>query len=638
MAKKIDQNNETFVGDFSKGAATKGGETFVSRALNGIVDSIEKKYGQAKVLFGQGFTRYLSNATKRYNSVKTIATGIEPRSIIGKDNIYVNIGVSYGKKTIGTETVEPLLNVSKNILIFGTGGIGKSMLMRYFFLNTANRGDYVPVLLELRKISEQGAGELSVIDLIYSCMSNFDVELPRDQFEYSLRLGKYLFLFDGLDEVKDALLPEAEEAIQLFASRYPNNPCIITSRPRQELTHLETFIPISANTLSKEQAICMAKKIWKEDEKTIEFCRQLEETLYEKHKSFAEIPLLLSMMGLTFMRNSSIPDHLADFYQKAYEALYSVHDGQDKGYFHREFKCKDLDERSFTKLWARFCFQTYNDEKYEFERNDLLEYLKRSIQKLNLAVKEDDFLSDLRNVVCMIVEDGSTFKFSHRSFQTYFAAVYTVGLTDDQQKKLFEKIFGDPFLAVQHDEFFAILFQVEHDRFLKNAFEDTVSDLLNIVNRSPHPDIELLKAEIDAVSLEPGPELKKAKHFYFNLGTYNSIPKYVNTAYFFGRLSRPLLSVPDSAVMTRCVDDVVQFIIKNIEIVGCGAEKIPNNGISFKALDLCESIAFEDKIVFYNKLCTINGTTSLRKLMMNWLDDVRRKQESLSFAGFVDEL
>lgn len=638
MAKKIDQNSETFVGDFSKGAATKGGETFVNRALNGILDSIEKSYGQAKVLLGQGFTRYLCNATKRYNSVKTIATGIEPRSIIGKDNIYVNIGVSYGENTIITETVEPLLNVSNNILIFGTGGIGKSMLMRYFFLNTANRGNYVPVLLELRKISEQEAGKLSVIDLVYSCMSNFDVELPRDQFEYSLRLGKYLFLFDGLDEVKDALLPEAEEAIQLFASRYPNNPCIITSRPRQELTHLETFVPISANTLSKEQAICMAKKIWKEDEKTIEFCRQLEETLYEKHKSFAEIPLLLSMMGLTFMRNSSIPDHLADFYQKAYEALYSVHDGQDKGYFHREFKCKNLDERSFTLLWARFCFQTYHDERYEFEKDDLLEYLKRSIQKLNLTVKEDDFLSDLRNVVCMIVEDGSTFKFSHRSFQTYFAAVYTVGLTDDQQKRLFENILDDPFPVIQHDEFFYILSQIEHDRFLKNAFKETVTALLDIVNISPYPDIELLKKEFDGVSLGPDSDLKNAVRFYSNIGTPNRAPKYANTVRCLWRLFRPLLSFPDSAEMTRCADDIVQFIVKNIKIVDCGAGNNPNDGISFEALDSSESIAFEDKIVFYNKLCTVEGTPSLRKIMMDWLDDLRRKQESLSFAGFVDEL
>ena len=147
------------------------------------------------------------------------------------------------------------------------------MMMRYLFLNTANRGEYVPVLLELRKISKQTSGNISIMDLIYTCMKDFDVELPREQFEFSLQIGKYLFFMDGFDEVKESMAVETAEQIQKFGSKYPNNPCIITTRPGRDTAPLETFTTVKSLPLSKEQAVELAKKIWDEDEKTREFCK-----------------------------------------------------------------------------------------------------------------------------------------------------------------------------------------------------------------------------------------------------------------------------------------------------------------------------------------------------------------------------
>ena len=44
-----------------------------------------------------------------------------------------------------------MLEISNNLLILGTGGVGKSMLTRYLFLDTAEYEGYVPVLIELRR-------------------------------------------------------------------------------------------------------------------------------------------------------------------------------------------------------------------------------------------------------------------------------------------------------------------------------------------------------------------------------------------------------------------------------------------------------------------------------------------------------
>ena len=47
-----------------------------------------------------------------------------------------------------------------------------------------------------------------------------------------------------------------------------------------------------------------------------------------------------------------------------------------------------------------------------------------------------DFIRDSISNVCMILQDGVSYKFSHRSFQEYFAGVGVSKLDDQTQKKL----------------------------------------------------------------------------------------------------------------------------------------------------------------------------------------------------------
>ena len=144
----------------AESAAKKVGEKAVDRGLNAIIDFVKSKFGETQVKIGVVFDRYLENATQRYNQIRTLATGTTPRNIIGEDSLYVNIGLNYNGAEIDTSTVDSMLEISNNLLILGTGGVGKSMLTRYLFLDTAEYEGYVPVLIELRRIGNQPSGQL----------------------------------------------------------------------------------------------------------------------------------------------------------------------------------------------------------------------------------------------------------------------------------------------------------------------------------------------------------------------------------------------------------------------------------------------------------------------------------------------
>lgn len=602
-------------------ASKKVGEKAADRALNGIMDSLKNVYDGAQIYLGTAFKRYLENATRRYNQVKTLATGQAARNIIGKDNIYVSIGVQHQGKEIGTEMVEPLLNISKNILIQGTGGIGKSMLMRYLFLNTANRGTYVPVLLQLRRISNQKIDNISILDLIYMSMKDFDIQLPREQFEYSLRLGKYLFLLDGFDEVKEDMAKGTAEEIQKFCAKYPKNPCIITSRPRRDISPLETFTEVKSSTLNLEQAVLLASKIWKEDEKTREFCRQLREGLYEKHRDFAENPLLLSMMFLTFMKNNSVPEHLAEFYNKAFDAIYAAHDNHDKGYFLREYKCKDLDESGFRMILYHFCFHTYFKEMYEFSKKQIVSFLTRAIQKQKIKdISAEDYLKDLCDVVCILVEEGEIYRFSHRSFQTYFAACYTANvLTDEQQKKLFQTELSQAVWWNKAD-YYELLAQIELRRFTENALEERLRYIQDSTLKNICPDAEFFKLQFVGVEFED----ERIGLLIGNDWNYNIVDLF--RQYALEKKCR-VYKEPEKEKK-----ELFKTLLKRIK--GVQEDKF----VEFKIIDLSDKITVEERKFIWDFIIYERDIIELRSEIDKWLKEIDASRAVLATTNFIDDL
>lgn len=508
--------------------------------------------------------------------------------------------------------MEPLLEISKHLVIEGTGGIGKSMLLRYLFLKTAMDGDYIPVLLTLRKINKQASDKINIFQLIDICMAEFKGRLPREQFEYSLDRGKYLFLLDGLDEVKQELAVPTIKAIQGFCAKYPDNPCFITSRPRQNLMPLETFKVVKSGLLRKEQAVELASKLDPENEKTAEFCRQLEEELFEKHKDFAENPLLLGMMFLTFRRTNSIPDHLADFYGKTFEALYSLHDSTNKGTYQREFHCKELNEPSFRNLLAYFCFQSYFQEDYEFSKDSILAYMEKGIRKLGLSqVRAQDYIDDLCDAVCILVEEGEIYRFSHRNFQAYFAACYTMGFSDEQQKQLFARhCFPNNYTPYARLDYCRLMMQLESHRFAINALEPDLRSLLEQADKSPFPDVFFLK------------------HIHEKFEVFSG--------YISFDIVAPLYYIIILAV-NKCF--YVRYSNYDFDYIASYVRKTWHYySLSFNQIDSSPFLTDEERTNLYATLVKAAGIPELRAAIRDWLQKLDEQRANLQQDDFLESL
>lgn len=472
---------------------TAGGKavatSFTNKAVDFMMRKIHEAHEKITIESGAAFDAYLKNAYNALNWKRTLASGDESLCIIGENSMYVDIGAYYttpdGKEyNVNTSNVKTILSANDRedkIIIDGTGGAGKSMLMRYLFVDTVfrNAGDYVPVYMELSKIKVNSTHEIDIRAFMRQSMDNYGkISLSDDIFDYSLEQGGYVFLFDGFDEVKEDDANAVLDALQKFSAKYSNNAFIISSRERLRLRSLSSFQIIHAKELSKDKAIELAQKFPGHPDTISKFCENLKDNWFQTHREFAKNPLLLTMMFITFEQNGDISSCLPDFYQDCFDALYNKHDVEHKVGFNRTFHC-NISKREFQAVFSYFCFHTWRKEIYDFSEDEMLELLEKSLKKQNLSVSAEDYLKDLTDSLCMIIYEGHRYRFAHRSFQTYFAAKYTRTLSDQQQKEFLMDKFHWDSKTYRDNNYLDLLNQVDHERFVNNFIEPTFQNIIS---------------------------------------------------------------------------------------------------------------------------------------------------------------
>lgn len=442
--------------------ATKLIEDSIKIAWEKVCQFFKDKNNELSIDYGYAYEQYLRNTFNKNSKIKTIIYRRVPKDLY---SFYECIGVLNDNTIINTDDVNNLLSVDNKIIITGTGGIGKSILFKHLFLNSILKTSFIPVLIELRAFNSIEENDLSLKQVIYNNLSDNGFSLEEKYFDYSIEKGGYIILLDGFDEVNRDKTERVSSEIRSFCNKYNNNKFIISSRPSDIFIGWNDFVEMTAMSLTKEQALSLIKKI--EFDETIKsvFYEELKNNLYEKYNSFASNPLLLNIMLLTFNNHASIPDKLNDFYEQAFSTLFNMHDATKDAYV-RDIRtglgCED-----FKSVFSYICFKSYFADQYEFTTSELHDYISKAKQKFEkLQFEVDDYLEDLTSSVCMLIKEGLKYRFSHRSFQEYFAALYTCKLTDAIQKSVLTSWLKES-NSIVTDSYFKMLFNLQGEKVNK---------------------------------------------------------------------------------------------------------------------------------------------------------------------------
>lgn len=442
-------------------------KAILEKYVDPILSSVEKKaksgWEKFKIDFDISFRSYLKKANEKYSRVKTILYKNEPQPL------YDFFEVPYLEKDlenkICADSIDGVIDVSHYCIISGTGGIGKTTLLKHLFISAIRSKIFIPVFLELKDLNSYD-GPYELVDFIFSRVENLDFKVHREHLDYALKSGRFVFLLDGYDELLTEKRDLFTRKLEDFCDRYSSNYFIMASRPFSDFVFLQRFSVLEILPFELEQAVSLIKKIKYDADVKDRFISELEDGLFEKHESFASNPLLLSIMLLTFENYADIPEKLHIFYANAFETLYDQHDAT-KAAFKREKKCK-LSFDEFRNVFSTFCYLTYFEGKLEFSRDYLVTKL-RLIAEKRISFDTDGFLYDAVNSLCLLIKDGACFKFTHRSFQEYFVAVFLKENSDDKMQRFsLALIHKDPVRMAQ-DSAFAMLYDMAEDRFEQNV-------------------------------------------------------------------------------------------------------------------------------------------------------------------------
>ena len=401
-----------------------------NKIWNGAKTKIKNSVYKSLVDLEVVFKKYLKFSYLRNYKIKTFLYSDESRPLY---SLYVHNDLRVKHKIVSTKNINSVLDIGHYIVISGTGGSGKTTLLKHLFLNCIRERELIPVLVDLRSLNNLDIKDIELEDIIYEILQDHHLKLEEQYYKYSIEQGCYLFILDGYDELNNEKIDIVGDKIKKMGTKYSDNYYIVSSREDDRFAGWNEYVQADILPMKKEQAIELISKLEFDENKKQHFIEELEERLYEQHRSFASNPLLLSIMLLTYKDNMEIPDNLSEFYEQAYTALFSRHDTLKD--LKRE-KCSKLSQLEFKDIFAHVCFKSFMNEDYEFTENQILTYINTA--KRNKVIDKDfdeqDFLADMLNAVCLMVKDGLKYKFSHRSFQEYFAAYYTCKLNDEYQK------------------------------------------------------------------------------------------------------------------------------------------------------------------------------------------------------------
>ncbi|WP_294672189.1 NACHT domain-containing NTPase [uncultured Fluviicola sp.] len=387
---------------------------------NFITDTNQKIKSQLKTTF----SKYLESIKRKYSSTKTIIYRDTPQSI---EKFYEPIDLFNDTINLSNPDISDLVSIGKPIIITGTGGSGKSTFLKYLLLNSIEKTKLIPLFIELRDVENS---KQSLLEYITSSLQLKKVKLESPYLDLAFRKGNFLFLLDGFDELSLDFSTGIGEEIELLTQNYTNCHFIVTSRPGKQFIAWTNFVELHTTPLTLSKAVSLVRRLNFDPEIKQKFILELESSLYNSHRSFFENPLLLSIMLITYRDSASIPSELHNFYYLAFEALYYRHDAS------KSFKRPTLTGLPVNKgkdIMAAFSLTTYLKTKTSFNKHELDDFLKNAMRLADCECVLDDLIVDLLQSFCMLLQDGTLYEYTHRSFQEYFAACYLVSTSEQNQ-------------------------------------------------------------------------------------------------------------------------------------------------------------------------------------------------------------
>lgn len=413
----------------------------------------------------EDFAPYMEEIYNRNNFVRIISSKDKD---IKFEEIYVETKFISNDELYTDNQLISKISEGDNLVITGDGGAGKTFFMRHLWLELFKLNyKYTPIFLELRRLNS--LTDFDIETFIRLSISQ-KADLTEKLFESFCRNGRFCFLLDGFDELDVGLEDVAQAQITLLSAKYPSCTFVVSSRHDARFSGWQNFECYRSEPFDYEQVKNLLEKIPFDKKIKKSFRNLLSESFYETNKEFLSNPLLAIMMLMTYRDNMNIPKKMSIFYDDAFTTLYQWHDAT-KAYSRK----KSLSIEQFQRSFGIFCLLSYYNQKYEFSKTEIINYINKSNKVCNISINAEDVLNDYVRSVCLMRQEGFYFIFIHRSFQEYFTAFAMMRVVPDKLTDFFPA-----FERRLSDSVLVLCLELDQPLFVKKYILPGYNNLINL--------------------------------------------------------------------------------------------------------------------------------------------------------------
>jgi len=396
-----------------------------------------------------------------------------------------------GSKDNITPNLE-FLNEHKYVSIIGTAGSGKSMIMKYFFLESVNNFLRIPIFIELRRFNFES---ITFKQFIFKSIIDANLEPSENTLNRALKSGVYIFIFDGLDEITLDKKEQFFNQLDDFIDSYYENSFVISSRPRAGAEQMPRFESYYVSDIKKTDFSEFIKKVVIDKERQENLFRVLNIQENNQYLHYFNNPLLFSMFILTFENHPEIPSRKSVFYQNVFDTLYNKHDGITKNSFLRMRKSK-LQKHEFIQLLSYFSAITFIKGEYYYTHNSLyqtFDEIRKHVDDINFDI--EDVILDLDISISILLKDGLEYTFPHRSLQEYFTALFIKNYIESEgaKQKYIQKILETSRCKAldRNKQFWHLTYEIDKISVLKYFLTPLFEDIsrFNDLNEMPYDEV-----------------------------------------------------------------------------------------------------------------------------------------------------